>query len=168
MIVAPDAPEASWAHPASEHAVIAVVASVKKELAIDDHRTLVTGFSMGGQGAWFFAATHPELFKAAIPMTAMPLTVRASSRDDVRAALRAVEQGSEWATPLLKMPLYVIQSRADQTVPAAAVERAVQTLKGRGGDVTLVLIDDIAHNVIPGFIDPLNGAIPWIHRTWGD
>ena len=59
VIVAPDAPEFSWAHPASEEAVLAIVAQVRKELSIDARRTLVTGFSMGGQGAWFFAATHP-------------------------------------------------------------------------------------------------------------
>ena len=166
VIVAPDAPEASWAHPASEEAVLAIVAEVKKHHAIDARRTLVTGFSMGGQGAWFFAATHPEIFKAAIPVTAMPITARASSRAEVQAAVKAVESGSDWATPLLRMPLYVIHSRADQTVPVGPVERAVQTLKGRGGNVTLVLIDDIPHNMVSGFIEPLAGALPWIRQVW--
>jgi predicted peptidase len=166
VIIAPDAPEASWAHPASEQAVLAIVEKVKTELTINPAQTLVTGFSMGGQGAWFFAATHPELFRAAIPMTAMPLTTRASSRAEVQAALKAVEESSDWATPLLKMPIYVIHSRADQTIPVGPVERAVQTLKGRGGDVTLSLIDDIPHNMVSGFVEPLAGALPWIRRVW--
>ena len=166
VIVAPDAPEASWAHPASEAAVLSIVAEARKDHAIDAARTLVTGFSMGGQGAWFFAATHPELFKAAIPMTAMPLTTRASSRAEVQAALAAVESGTEWVTPLLKTPLYVIHSRADQTVPAGPVERAVRAIDERGGTITLVLIDDIPHHLIPGFIEPLAGAIPWIRQVW--
>jgi predicted peptidase len=166
VIVAPDAPEASWAHPVSEEAVLAVVAEVRKGVAIDPRRTLVTGFSMGGQGAWFFAATHPELFTAAIPMTAMPLTTRASSRAEVQAALAAVESGTDWATPLLKTPLYVIHSRADETVPVGPVERAVQTIDARGGKITLAIVDDIPHNLIPGFIEPLAGAMPWILQVW--
>ena len=166
VIVAPDAPEASWAHPASEEAVLAVVAQVKKDAPINGARTLVTGFSMGGQGAWFLAATHPELFKAAIPMSAMPITMRASSRDELRAATKAVESGSDWATPLLRTPLYVIHSRADQTVPVAPLEAAVQTLKGRGATVTLVLINDIPHSLVSGFIDPLAAAAPWIRQVW--
>jgi predicted peptidase len=166
VIVAPDAPEASWAHRASEDAVLAIVAQVRKDLSIDARRTLVTGFSMGGQGAWFFAATHPELFTAAIPMTAMPLTTRVSTRADVQAAIASVETGTEWTAPLLATPLYVIHSRADQTVPVAPLERAVRVLEAKGGKVTLVLIDDIAHNMIPGFIDPLAGAMPWIRQAW--
>ena len=158
MIVAPDAPEFSWAHPASEEAVLAIVAQVRKELSIDARRTLVTGFSMGGQGAWFFAATHPELFRAAIPMAAGPLTTRVSSRADLQAARAAMAKGDEWATPLLKTPLYVIHSRADQTVSVESVEEAVRTLEGRGARVTLSLIDDIPHNLVPGFIESLVGG----------
>jgi predicted peptidase len=150
IIIAPDAPEASWAHPASEAAVLAVVADVRKRVAFDARRALVTGFSMGGSGAWFFAQTHPELFRAAIPMAAAPRPV-----------------GDDPATfAPVKMPVYVIHSRADRTVPLERVEGGVKALRGLGGDVTLTLIDDIAHNMIPGFIDPLAGAVPWVTKVW--
>jgi predicted peptidase len=166
VIVAPDAPEFSWAHPDSEAAVLAVVADVKKTHAIDARLTLVTGFSMGGQGAWFFAATHPELFRAAIPMSAMPVTTRVRSRADVQAARQAMASSPEWATPLLKTPLYVIHSKADETVPVEPVEEAVQTLKSRGADVTLMLLDDVPHHMVPAFIDSLEAAAPWIRGVW--
>ena len=65
------------------------------------------------------------------------------------------------------MPLYVIHSRADQTVPVAPLEQAVGVLKGRGGNVTLVLIDEIPHSMIPGFVEPLAAAVPWIRQVWG-
>jgi predicted peptidase len=158
VIVAPDAPEASWAHPASEAAVLAVLADVRKRIAIDARRTLVTGFSMGGSGAWFFAASHPELFRAAIPMAAAP------RRD---AAAGGATPPAEDAVATVKMPVYVIHSRADRTVPLERVERGVKALQAQGGQVTLVLIDDVAHNMIPGFIEPLAGAIPWVKRVWG-
>ncbi len=166
VIVAPDAPEFSWAHPDSEAAVLAVVAEVKKELKIDARRTLVTGFSLGGQGTWFFAATHGDLFRAAIPMSGLPITTRVRTKADAEAARKTVESGSDWATPLLRMPLYVIQSRADELVPVAETEQAVQTLKGRGAEVSLALIDDVPHHMVSGYIDALEAATPWIRSQW--
>ena len=166
VIVAPDAPEFSWAHPDSEAAVLAVVAEVKKELKIDTRRTLVTGFSMGGQGAWFYAATHGDLFRAAIPMSGLPITTRVRTKAEATAARQALESGSDWATPLLRMPLYVIQSRADELVPVAETEQVVQTLKGRGADVSLALIDDVPHHMVSGYIDALEAASPWIRSQW--
>lgn len=152
VIIAPDAPEAGWSHPGSEEAVLAVVADVKKRVAIDGQRTLVTGFSMGGSGAWFFAQTHPELFRAAIPMAAAP---RAEGDDPATATVAPV-----------KMPVYAIHSRADRTVPLDRVERGVKALQAQGGNVTLTLIDDIPHSMIPGFIEPLAAAMPWITQVW--
>jgi predicted peptidase len=150
VIVAPDAPEASWADPGSEETVPAVVADVKKRVTIDERRTLVTGFSLGGRGAWFFAQTHPELFRAAIPMAAAP---RGGSGDAAELAP-------------VRIPVYAIHSRADRTVPLERVEAGVKALQAQGGDVTLALIDDIAHNMIPGFIDPLAAAMPWVQKVW--
>ena len=152
VIIAPDAPEAGWSHPGSEEAVLAVVADVKKRVAIDGQRTLVTGFSMGGAGAWFFAQTHPEVFRAAIPMAAAP---RAEGDDPATATVAPV-----------KMPVYAIHSRADRTVPLDRVERGVKALQAQGGNVTLTLIDDIPHSMIPGFIEPLAAAMPWITQVW--
>ncbi|MGE0814581.1 MAG: prolyl oligopeptidase family serine peptidase [Vicinamibacterales bacterium] len=166
VIVAPDAPEFSWAHPDSEAAVVAVVAAVKKDHPIDEGKTLVTGFSMGGQGTWFFAATHPELFRAAIPMSGHPLTTRVRSRADVQAAAQALDAGTDWASPLVPMPIYAIHSRADTTVPIEPVERAIRVLKERGGDATLVVLDGVPHSMVPGFIEPLDAARPWILGVW--
>ena len=43
---------------------------------------------------------------------------------------------------------------------------AVQTLKGRGADVTLMVIDDVPHHRVPGFIDALEAAGPWVRGVW--
>ncbi|MGD9904576.1 MAG: dienelactone hydrolase family protein [Vicinamibacterales bacterium] len=151
VVIAPDAPEASWAHPGSVEAVLAVVADVKTRVRIDGRRTLVTGFSMGGGGAWFFAQTHPELFRAAIPMAAAP------RRPDDDPAVPPAP---------LKMPVYAIHSRADATVPFTRVESGAQALSAQGGDVTLRLLDDVAHHMIPGYVDALHEAMPWVLRIW--
>ncbi len=166
VIVAPDAPEFSWAHPDSEAAVVAVVQQVKKDHKIDAARSLVTGFSMGGQGAWYLGATHPELFRAAIPMAALPVTTAVRTRADLQAARKALDAGTDWATPLLRTPLYVIHSRADETVPIEPLEAAVKVLKGRGGDVTTAFLDDVPHHLVPGFVDALADATPWVRGVW--
>lgn len=166
VIVAPDAPEFSWAHPDSDAAVMAVIAEVRKEHRVDARKTLVTGFSLGGQGTWYFAATHGDLFRAAIPMAAAPLTTPVRTRADLDAARKSRAASTDWATPLLRMPLYVVQSRADQVIDLEAVTESVQTLKGRGADITLAEIDDVPHHMVSGYIDALAAAEPWIRRQW--
>jgi predicted esterase len=72
----------------------------------------------------------------------------------------------DWTKPLLKMPIYVIHSRADETVTVETVEEAVRTLEGRGANVTLSIIDDIPHHLVPGFVASLAEAKPWIAKAW--
>jgi dipeptidyl aminopeptidase/acylaminoacyl peptidase len=64
------------------------------------------------------------------------------------------------------MPAYAIHSRADGTVPLARVERGVEALRSQGGDVTLRILDDIPHHLIPGYIDALHEALPWVQKAW--
>ena len=144
ILVAPDCPDATWTSAASERLVTAVIAEAKKENKIDARRTLITGFSMGGIGTWHFAEKHPQLFRGGIPIAA-----RAPAAD---------------AKPAI--PMYVIHSRADQSQPFDATERAVKSLEERGVNVTLAAIDDVPHADLSRYIEPLSSAIPWIKKVW--
>ena len=62
----------------------------------------------------------------------------------------------------------MIHSRADQTVTVESVEEAVRTLERRGARMTLSLIDDIPHNLVPGFIESLSEARPWVIKAWSE
>lgn len=168
VIVAPDAPEATWSHQNSERAVLAILEQVRKEFKIDNRRTLVTGFSMGGHGAWFFAANHPTLFRAAIPMASMPVTTRAATNKEARAAADTLETTTEWTKALASTPVYVIHSRADASVPFPALERAIKILASNGGRVTLAAIDDVPHSLLSGYIEPLQAATSWVRKVWAD
>ena len=110
ILVAPDAPDATWTSAISERLVQAVIAELKKESAIDPRRTLVTGFSMGGTGTWSMAAKHPELFRGAIPVAAAPPPA------DLEPA----------------MPVYVIHSRKDESNAFEPTEKAVRALEDAG------------------------------------
>src|SRR5688572_24832678 len=68
IVVAPDCPAASWTDPAAERAVMLLLQKLFADYAVDRSRVLVTGFSIGGRGAWHFAAAHPDVFTAVIPM----------------------------------------------------------------------------------------------------
>jgi predicted peptidase len=47
---------------------IELVRELPKEFSIDLSRVYVTGYSMGGYGAWEAIQRHPELFAAAVPV----------------------------------------------------------------------------------------------------
>ena len=147
LFVAPDAPDATWASVTSERLVLAVLAEVRKEFRIDERRTLIAGFSMGGAGTWYLLEKHPDLVRGAIALAAAPPPA------DGKA--------------LLKTPAYVIHSRKDEVVPFDRVESAVKTLEEQGAKVTLVPVDDVSHHTPPAYIETLAGAIPWIRGVWG-
>jgi predicted peptidase len=144
ILVAPDCPDSTWTSSASERLVTAVITEASKENKIDARRSLITGFSMGGIGTWHFAEKHAQLFRGGIPIAARPPAA------DAKPAI----------------PMYVIHSRADQSQPFDATERAVKSLEERGVNVTLAALDDVAHSDLTRYIDPLNAAIPWIKKVW--
>ena len=65
IIVAPDAPTRSWATELSDRAVMGLLGEIINQYSIDRTRILVTGFSLGGRGTWFFATRHSDFFTAA-------------------------------------------------------------------------------------------------------
>jgi predicted peptidase len=70
IIVAPDSTGGNWSSPENEKGVNALLDMVVSRYAIDKNRIAVTGYSMGGAGAWFFAEKFPQRFSAAIPIAA--------------------------------------------------------------------------------------------------
>jgi predicted peptidase len=170
IIVIPDAPAGTWAHPRSERLVLAMLAEVYKDFPIDRRRTLVTGFSMGGNGTWYFAAKHAAHFRAAIPISSSPLV---RSVEDQRSEWAAVEGAladpdAGWAGAIgTDVALYVIHSRGDELLPFDDVERAVATLQRRGVPATLAPVDGLPHHQMPSYVEPLRDAIPWILEVWG-
>jgi predicted peptidase len=146
VIAAPDCTGSDWTGPRSEAGVLALLDHLQKTVPVDPRRTLVTGYSMGGHGAWHLAGRYPDRFAAALVMAAWPPP----------AAL-----AGGWRTPL-----YVIHSRQDEVVPLAATERAVRELQARGAAVELVVVERTGHYETHRFVAPLRAAVPWIERLW--
>lgn len=148
IMVAPDCPGRGWIDPISEKAVLALIEGIIDEYNIDPKKIVVTGFSLGGIGTWHFAARHPELFSAAIPISGVP---------DAKVA------------PIVEnIPVYVIHSKDDEIIPIEKVRAFVKKQKSQGASVHFVEVQGIGHYETYRFVQPLRTAIPWIKETWRD
>lgn len=146
IMVAPDCPGRGWDNAESETAVMQLLDYIKENYHIDEQRVVVTGFSMGGIGTWYFASRYPEVFSAAIPI---------AGASDV-----------ETIEKIGDIPLYVIHSRADRVLPIGTTEEIVATLKARGKKVEFIVLKSVDHYNTSGFTYALKGAIPWLKKIW--
>ena len=145
VIIAPDVPDRSWATPRAERAVLALVEHVLAEHSIDRSRVLVTGFSMGGRGAWYLAARHAELFTGMIVMAASP---------------------GEEVDRLTSTPLYLIHSPDDQVVPFEPVVEAYRTLAASGHPIEMRVLPGAGHYMMGAYVPALRLAGAWMLERW--
>jgi predicted peptidase len=144
IIVAPDSLDGGWSTPMNERAVNALLAEIEKKYAIDRKKVIVTGFSMGGAGTWYWADKYPERFSAAIPLAGRPTPT-----------------AEGW-----RVPVFAVHSRADQTVPIGPTEQRIAVLKQRGINAQLVAVNGIQHYETYKFVDALRQAVPWVREIW--
>jgi predicted peptidase len=146
IIVAPDNAAGDWTNPQSEANVLILLDAIQATYNIDQRRTLITGYSLGGMGTWYLAARHQERFAAALPISGRP---QADSAD------------FDWT-----IPLYILHSRDDGLIPLAPTEAIVNQLAEKGVDVQLVILEGITHYETYRFVPPLRATIPWIESAW--
>lgn len=146
IVVAPDCPTERWAEEGAEQAVMKLLAAVMAEQAVDRTRVLVIGFSMGGGGAWFFSARHPELFSGAVVM--------------------AATSGNQPLESLAQVPTYIIHSRADSVVPFAPAEKNARALEQMGKPVYFEALEGLPHFSMGGYVPALKKGVSWVTARW--
>jgi predicted peptidase len=146
VIVSPDCPGENWTEHESEAAVFDLLDAVEAAYTIDPGRRLVTGYSMGGIGAWFYAARQAHRFSAAVILSGRP--------PDNAAAI-------PW-----KLPLYVIHSRDDELISFEQTAQAVRALKAEGVEIEFQPLEEITHFETYRFVKPLREAVPWVQDMW--
>jgi predicted peptidase len=146
IIIAPDCPARSWSDPLAEKGVLALVEHIFSEFAIDKRHVLVTGFSMGGHGTWFFESRHADLFTGAIVMA---------------GATR-----NEPLDGLGKIPTYIIHGTADTVVPFGPAEQNARELEKLGRPVKFEALDGVNHYNMGFYVEPLTRAARWIAERW--
>jgi predicted peptidase len=85
--------------------------------ALGSERAVVTGFSMGGRGAWAFALHHPA---------------RVLRLSPIAARLPPATTAEELARALPPVPIWVIHGRDDERVPVSEADSAVAALAAIG------------------------------------
>jgi len=146
VIAAPDCPTNQWASPRIEADIIDLVNYLEEVYHLDPQRVLLTGYSMGGIGAWHLAAHHQDRFSAALIVSAQPPT------DAVNV---------DW-----EIPLYVIHSRQDEVFPLKSTEATVTQLRSEGFSVKMDIVERVTHFQTERFIHPIRNTIPWIKQVW--
>ena len=146
IIIAPDVPARRWNNEQSEEAVMALVDEVMAAHKIDPERILVTGFSMGGRGTWYFATRHSDLFTGAIAM--------------------AASQGDATLDDLCSMPIQLIHSPSDEVVPFGPAQDAANELAARNHPSGLIQVDGAGHYNMGNYVEPLSRAGRWMWSQW--
>ena len=146
IIIAPDAPTRSWATDVSEEAVLALVEQVAARYAVDRDRVLVTGFSLGGAGTWFFATRHADVFTGAIPMA---------------GAIREISLDGLGSTPV-----HIVHSRDDEVVPYGPAAEAAAQLEARGHSVKVTELSGVGHYSMGAYVGALRQAGDWMREQW--
>lgn len=146
IVVAPDCQHGDWTNPHSESRIVELLEYLQDGYAIDAHKIVITGYSLGGAGTWYVAGRNQDRFAAAIPMAGWP------QPDSAQV---------EW-----QIPLYVIHSRADEVVPFEQTEQVVHQLKAKGAAVEFVLLEEVTHFETECFVEPLQATVPWMRKLW--
>ena len=144
IIVAPNSVGGGWDSAANERAVNGLLEAVQEAYRIDAKKMVVTGYSMGGTGSWYWAGKYPERFSAAIPVASSP-------PDSVSA----------WRTPVL-----AIHSRQDEVMPIGPAAARIKELQKAGVRAEFIELTGISHGETYRFVDALRRAVPWLKETW--
>jgi predicted peptidase len=144
IIVAPDSVRGNWSTPENVNAVIALLDSVTARYAIDAKKVVVTGYSMGGTGSWYFGEKYPERFSAAIPVSGRP-----------------PGSASGW-----RLPVLAIHSHDDQVVPLGPTEARIAELQKAGVNAMLISPTGVTHYETSRFQEALRQSVSWLQEVW--
>lgn len=143
VMIAPDClPGRRWTDPDVAALVLKLMDAVAAAQQTDPKRAVVIGYSMGGMGAWKYAADYPERFSAAIPMAGRPADV------------------------LPTIPVYIVHSRRDELVDIGPDEAAAAALEAAGQEVVFEALSTPTHYAVAAHAQGLVGAASWLERMW--
>lgn len=148
VVVAPQLPEGhNWSGPGLDR-VAAIVEEVARRYAVDRGRIYLTGYSMGGGGAWRMAFRRADLFAAAIPIAAY-------SPRPTESRVAALQE----------LPILAYHGERDEVAPLERAERMIEALRQAGADAELRTIEEADHgDLVRLYRDP--GLYAWLleHR----
>jgi predicted peptidase len=148
FVLAPQCPANDiWADPeinqpsSALEIALEILTKVESEFAIDPDRVYIGGQSMGGSGVWSLLQAYPNKWAAALVLSAY------DNFTNVPAISR--------------VPLWVFQGDADQSVPVDLVRQMMQQLKKAHANLRYTEYHKIDHEVWNrAFAEP--NLLPWL------
>lgn len=147
IIISPNGGTMDWLQFANQDLVLSLIDLAKDYLPVDDSKIVVNGYSNGGNGAWFYGETQPDLLSAAIPM--------ASSYNTYNT------QGNPRR---MNIPMYVIHGELDELFPLEETQEWVEATQSVGSDVTLEVAPGLTHNEPCNYVQYLKNAATWLQN----
>lgn len=144
IMVAPHSGASGWSSERNQEVVDRLIEQLTDKYSIDPKRTLVTGYSMGGSGSWYFAEHREDFFRVAIPIAGRPQ----SDKTDFSNSL------------------YIIHSDQDEVVPVEPTRKYFEKLKAANVRVEAKFLEGLGHYQIQKYSRPLRDTVPWILETW--
>lgn len=149
-IISPSSKGYLWFDGPNQNQILALVDLATSTLHIDASKVIVTGYSDGGNGSWFFAEFYSNLFSASIPM--------ASSYNPI--------DGSG-AVKKINIPMYVIHGSDDALFPVEITEGYVNDSNSAGSDIEFVIADGLIHTAPCDYVPYLQNAGFWVvNEVW--
>lgn len=149
-IISPNSNGSVWYSQKNSIQVEALVDLASTSFYIDTKKVVVTGYSDGGNGSWFFAQFYPDLFSASIPM--------ASSYDTANS--------SGNVNPL-SIPLYVIHGSEDELFPIERTKGYVDESIEAGSDIQFMTAEGLIHLEPCNYVPYLKDAVAWLEtEVW--
>jgi predicted peptidase len=120
IVISPQCSFGIWPDSENVAKLYRLINEVAGMYRVDPKRIILTGFSMGGDGTWALATTHPEMFAAIAPVSAFG------------------ELGEKAISKLKDTPTWVFHGEYD-FVPVGNARRMVRILKKYNGAVKLTV-----------------------------
>ncbi len=144
IIFAPEAGEFYFWDENNYSLILTLIEYAKKYWPIDENKIIVSGYSNGGYATWFFGINYPDIFSAAIPV--------ASNYDYNKK---------------LEIPFYVIHGDYDRTFPLEDIQELVTSLKNKGSDIQLFIMEGYSHDIGCDYDYSLWQASDWLlNEVW--
>jgi predicted peptidase len=133
VVVSPQCPAGEiWT---DAEAIDALLDRVIHDFRIDPQRIYVTGHSMGGRGALYFASRLPSRFAAVLSLSPVsPITA--------------------WGRQLAQIPLWLFHGTADMLAPIAETKELVQAVETAGGHPRFNRLEGRDHFILDVYDQP--------------
>ena len=130
VVVSPHCPEGEiWS---DSEAIAALLDRIIRDYRIDPQRIYVTGHSMGGRGALYFAYRLPLRFAAVLALSPYsPITA--------------------WSGQLAQTPLWVFHGTADTLAPIADTKELLQQTEAVGGHPRFTVLEGRDHFILDAY-----------------